>query len=100
MQYLKRAALLPTLLSVSLGAQATGMHRCEPTDRDAWLSKAELSSMLEAQGWSVRRMKEDGGCWEVYGTNADGKRVEGVATNEDVPGEHEATARVGPRRGT
>jgi len=27
--------------------------------------------------WQVRRMKEDGGCWEVYGTTPEGQRVEG-----------------------
>ena len=65
------AMVLPSL------THATGMHRCEATDRSAWLSKAKLTEMLVTQGWSVRRMKEDGGCWEVYGTNPDGKRVEG-----------------------
>ena len=55
---------------------ATGLHRCAPTDRADWLSESELSSQLETQGWQVRRMKVDGGCWEVYGTTPEGQRVE------------------------
>lgn len=58
-------------------AHATGLHECEPTDRAAWLTQAALTEQLEAKGWAVRRMKPDGGCWEVYGTTPEGQRVEG-----------------------
>ena len=58
-------------------AAATGLFECEATERAEWLTEDALSEKLEAQGWSVRRMKEDGGCWEVYGTNLEGLRVEG-----------------------
>lgn len=68
---------LTTLVITSNGASATGVHQCEATDRAAWLTKTKLTKQLEAKGWSVRHMKEDGGCWEVYGTNPDGQRVEG-----------------------
>jgi hypothetical protein len=57
-------------------ASATGMYSCSPTQKADWLSAAALTEKIEADGWSVRRMKEDGGCWEVYGTMPDGKRVE------------------------
>ena len=58
-------------------AMATGMYQCEPVPQDQWLSEASLTEMLEAEGWRVRRMKVDGGCWEVYGTTPEGQRVEG-----------------------
>ena len=29
-----------------------------------------------ADGWQVRRIKEDGGCYEAYGTTPEGDRVE------------------------
>jgi len=32
--------------------------------------------MLKEKGWQVRRIKEDGGCYEVYGLNEKGERVE------------------------
>ncbi len=73
------AALFP---SVTL---ATGMYECEPSNRAEWLSKDALTQQFEAEGWTVRRMKEDGGCWEVYGTMPDGKRVEAYA--DPVTGE-------------
>lgn len=65
------------LLSLPISAGATGLYQCEATEQSAWLSKAEITEKLENDGWSVRFVKKDGGCWEVYGTNPDGKRVEG-----------------------
>lgn len=55
---------------------ATGMFECEATERSAWLSEQQVTQRLVNDGWQVRRMKEDGGCWEVYGTTPEGKRVE------------------------
>lgn len=77
MHFGKSITLFTALTLLPLGAGATGVHTCETTDRATWLSKAELTSILESEGWSVRFMKEDGGCWEVYGTTPEGKRVEG-----------------------
>jgi len=77
MQFTFKTLFVAGLLSLPLAANATGRHTCETTDRAAWLTPDALTKLLEADGWSVRRMKEDGGCWEVYGTNPDGIRVEG-----------------------
>ena len=57
-------------------AGATGMMTCEPVPQAEWMSKDALTSKLTEQGGSVRFMKEDGGCWEVYATDPDGRRVE------------------------
>ncbi len=70
-------AVLVSMLTSPISAHATGLYSCEPTDRAQWLTQAELTEQLETGGWSVRRMKEDGGCWEGYGTNPEGQRVEG-----------------------
>ena len=64
------------LLAPSLPAHATGQMTCESVERSAWLSKDQLTEKLVADGWQVRFMKEDGGCWEVYGTTPEGQRVE------------------------
>ena len=36
----------------------------------------KLTDMLKEKGWTVRRVKEDGGCYEVYGLDDKGQRVE------------------------
>ena len=57
-------------------ALATGWHTCESEPKSDWISKEDLESRLTEQGWQVRRIKEDGNCWEVYAINAEGKRTE------------------------
>lgn len=70
----------PWIIAIALmapaAAQATGMYQCETVAAENWLTEAELTEKIEADGWTVNRMKKDGGCWEVYGTNPDGTRVE------------------------
>ncbi|MGE0312788.1 MAG: PepSY domain-containing protein [Lautropia sp.] len=57
-------------------ARATGLATCDSGPRAGWQDQAKLEQKLKAQGWQVRRIKEDGGCYEVYGLDKDGKRVE------------------------
>jgi len=74
MNRLISAALLVILPQMSF---ATGMYQCDPVAKQDWISESELTAKLVSDGWQVRRMKVDGGCWEVYGTMPDGQRVEG-----------------------
>lgn len=57
-------------------AQATGLATCESGPKDTWQPQAKLEQMLKDKGWTVRRVKEDGGCYEVYGLDDKGQRVE------------------------
>lgn len=60
----------------SLSAQATGLATCDSGDRSKWMPTDKLESQLKARGWTVRRIKEDGGCYEVYALTDKGERVE------------------------
>jgi len=72
-----RSMIALILLSLSTtGAHATGRFQCEATDRAAWLGETQVTERLTAAGWQVSHMKEDGGCWEVYGTDPQNRRVE------------------------
>ena len=65
-----------TLLLALPGAQATGLATCDSGPKESWQPQAKLEQMLKDKGWTVRRVKEDGGCWEVYGLDDKGQRVE------------------------
>lgn len=67
------SALLAILVSP---ATATGLYTCDSGDRSGWKSTSELEEKMTADGWQVRRIKEDGGCYEAYGTSPEGQRVE------------------------
>ena len=77
-------------IMVCSGAQATGKASCESGPRDTWQAPELLQRQLEDAGWTVRRIKEDGGCYEVYALNEAGERVEAYfhpQTLEPVPTE-------------
>ena len=70
-----RHALL-ALAFVACGAQATGLATCDSGPKTGWQPTTKLEEVLTAKGWKVRRIKEDGGCYEVYALNEKGERGE------------------------
>ena len=77
MRTLVCGALLIAGLALPMAtAGATDMMTCEPVQKSEWMSEDALTRKLTEEGWSVRFMKEDGGCWEVYATDSGGQRVE------------------------
>ena len=63
-------------LLVPPAAQATGLATCDSGAREGWQTQEKLTALLKEKGWQVRRIKEDGGCYEVYALNEKGERVE------------------------
>ena len=57
-------------------AGATGVSTCDSGAKEGWQSQEKLTAMLKQKGWEVRRIKVDGNCYEVYGMNEKGERVE------------------------
>lgn len=71
------AALVLTGAFLPLSAaRATGLATCDSGSRESWQPQEKLTAMLRDKGWQVRRIKEDGGCYEVYALNDKGERVE------------------------
>ena len=45
---------------------------CKVNPKADWMSEADA----KAQGYKIAKFKIDGNCYEIYGTNKDGKKVE------------------------
>ena len=77
---------------VASPAHATGLATCESGPKEKWQPQDKLKKQLEDKKWQVRRIKVDGGCYEVYGLDDKGKKVEAYfhpLTLEPVPtGKH------------
>ncbi|MCR8548910.1 PepSY domain-containing protein [Salipiger sp. P9] len=41
-----------------------------------WQPRAEVAKLAEENGWTVRRIKIDDGCYEIRGQDAEGRRIE------------------------
>lgn len=62
-------------LAIAQPAAATGKMTCDAPEA-SWKSMDALKAKLVKDGWSVRKAKVDGGCYEVYGTDPEGRSVE------------------------
>jgi len=81
-------ALVALLLAAPALSFATGLATCDSGPKASWQPKAKLEEQLAGKGWKVRRVKEDGGCYEVYAIDAKGQKVEAYfhpVTLEAVP---------------
>ena len=67
--------LLLTLLATSSTAFA-GTDKCKAGPKDQWQPMAALEKKLTAEGWKIKKAKIDDGCYEVYGTDPQGKQAE------------------------
>ena len=74
-----RFPAFPLALAASLAAAnagATGLATCDSGPKEGWQPSAKLEQQLKDKGWTVRKIKVDGGCYEVYGLDEKGQRVE------------------------
>lgn len=70
--------LRPLLIALSLTATA-GAHAaadCPAHPKAAWMSIDALRDRLKAEGYQIKILKVDGECYEMYGRDADGNKVE------------------------
>ena len=85
------SCILGLALIASAPAFATGLATCDSGDKSTWQATSVLEKQLTDKGWIVRRIKEDGGCYEVYALDEKGARVEAYfhpVTLEPVPTQH------------
>ncbi len=69
-----RCALLALALSVAT-LPASADDDCDaPVER--WQSREDVRQMAVRQGWQIQRLKIDDGCYELRGTDAQGRRFD------------------------
>ncbi len=76
MKYLAPVIIAAAAFAAASPASATGKMTCNAGPQKSWKSQDALKASLAKQGWKVRKSKVDGGCYEVYGTDPQGNRVE------------------------
>lgn len=72
-----KSILLPlgTLLTVLATGTASASDICE-VPKAQWQPIVNLQSMLVEQGWNVKKIKVDDGCYEAYAITDNGEKVE------------------------
>ena len=64
-----------TVLAIAAAGPAFAAGKCTNAPKSKWQPKSALESQLQADGFKVRRIKVEGGCYEVYATDNEGKRA-------------------------
>lgn len=71
---MKKLILIVGLLVV--GGVAHAKKNCTDQPKDKWMKEEDLKKRLEGEGYKIRKFKQPGTCYEIYGTDKDGKDVE------------------------
>ena len=77
------------LITVAGASVASAKPSCN-VDKAKWQTEQALRDKLTALKWTIKKVKIDKGCYEVYGTDDKGQRVEiyfNPKTLEAVPGQ-------------
>lgn len=68
--------LTPAILMFAVSTAYAGPD-CTKEDQSSWLDKDEFQMNLKEQGYKINVFKiTDGNCYEIYGWNKEGKKVE------------------------
>ncbi len=70
-----KSLLALAALAVAFASPALADGKCSNAPKSLWQAKTALESQLQADGYKVRQIKTEGGCYEVYATDKDGKRA-------------------------
>jgi len=74
MKQLFVAALAGAALAGPVAAWAKA--DCKAYPKAEWMKEADAKARIESQGYTIKKFKVDGNCYEIYGRNKDGKKVE------------------------
>lgn len=68
---------LVMLLAV-LGASSSVFAKkdCTTEPKTKWMSETDFKKKVESDGYKISKFKQPGSCYEIYGTNKEGKKVE------------------------
>lgn len=59
-----------------VGSSAYAKKDCTNEPKEKWMSEADFMKKAEADGYKIRKFKTPGTCYEIYGTNKEGQKVE------------------------
>ena len=60
----------------SFSGAALAKADCKAYPKTEWMKEADARAKIEAQGYAIDKFKVSGNCYEIYGRNKQGKKVE------------------------
>ncbi len=75
MSTVRKAAIIGTM-ALALAAPALAGPRCTTIAKDQWLSEASMKAKIAKDGYRIKTFLISGNCYEIYGFDQTGKKVE------------------------
>lgn len=72
---LQKTLVALAVSALSLSALASNKD-CTPEPKSKWQAQKDVQTSLEKQGYTVKRVKTEGSCYEAKVTDKDGKKAE------------------------
>lgn len=69
-------SLVTSLLTIMLSTTVYAAADCPAYPKEEWAAESTLKEALDAEGYTIKKFKIDGNCYEIYGRNKEGKKVE------------------------
>mgnify|MGYP001460824560 FL=1 len=67
--------IIASILAIT-GLSANAKKTCTDQPKDKWMSESDFKKKVEELGYKINKFKQPGSCYEIYGTDKDGKKVE------------------------
>lgn len=67
---------LMSLLLATVSLSAHAKKNCTDSPKEKWMKEEDFKKKVEAQGYKISKFKQPGSCYEIYGTDKEGKEVE------------------------
>jgi hypothetical protein len=72
---MKSAFAFAALVALAASPALAASSGCSTAAQSQWQPQSKLETMLKADGYTVRQIKVEKGCYEVYATDKKGHRV-------------------------
>ncbi len=74
---MKRIVIAPLFIAgAMLSASAFASPQCTSAPRAQWLTEAAMKQQVLDQGYTIKVFQVTGNCYEIYGKDQAGKKVE------------------------
>lgn len=74
---MKQAVRVASIVALAaFSSVAFAKADCKAYPKAEWMKADDAKAKIEAQGYTIAKFKVDGNCYEIYGKNKEGKKVE------------------------
>lgn len=71
-----KKTLLLTLLILNFNLAFAGKKNCTDQPKEKWMSVEAFKKLAKDKGFKIRKFKQPGSCYEIYGKDKDNREVE------------------------